>query len=41
MINPAHPEFASKVHWGLHEPVFWDGRLFNSKRSRVAVVGVA
>jgi RES domain-containing protein len=29
MINPAHPEFAAKVHVGLHEPVYWDGRLFN------------
>ncbi len=29
MINPAHPEFAHKVRSSLHEPVYWDGRLFS------------
>jgi RES domain-containing protein len=29
LINPAHPEF-SLVEPGLHEPVFWDRRLFGS-----------
>ena len=27
LINPAHPEFAS-IRASLHEPVFWDSRLF-------------
>jgi len=27
LINPAHPEFAT-IHASLHEPVFWDRRLF-------------
>ncbi|TLX08239.1 RES family NAD+ phosphorylase [Rhizobium sp. MHM7A] len=27
LINPAHPEFAS-ITASLHEPVFWDRRLF-------------
>jgi len=27
LINPAHAEFA-EVECGLHEPVFWDRRLF-------------
>ena len=29
LINPAHPEFRS-VEAGLHQPVFWDRRLFGS-----------
>ena len=29
LINPAHPEF-SGVEPGLHEPVFWDRRLFGA-----------
>lgn len=28
MINPAHPEFAARVRWSLHQPVYWDDRLF-------------
>lgn len=27
LINPAHPEFVG-VETGLHEPVYWDRRLF-------------
>ena len=27
LINPAHPEFAD-IATSLHEPVFWDARLF-------------
>ena len=27
MINPAHPEFARLSH-SLHQPVFWDTRLY-------------
>jgi RES domain-containing protein len=27
LINPAHPQFAS-IEPSLHEPVFWDRRLF-------------
>lgn len=27
LINPAHPEFA-RVETSLHEPVYWDRRLF-------------
>ena len=27
LINPAHPEF-SDIRTSLHEPVFWDRRLF-------------
>ena len=29
LINPAHPEFRS-VEASLHQPVFWDRRLFGS-----------
>lgn len=29
VINPAHPEFGS-IKTSLHEPVWWDERLFNS-----------
>lgn len=29
LINPAHPEFSS-VEASLHQPVFWDRRLFGS-----------
>lgn len=29
LINPAHPEFAG-IQPSLHEPVFWDRRLFGS-----------
>lgn len=29
LINPAHPEFRH-ITTGLHEPVFWDRRLFGS-----------
>ena len=27
LINPEHPEFGRVTH-GLHQPVWWDGRLF-------------
>jgi RES domain-containing protein len=27
LINPAHPEF-SRIETSLHEPVYWDRRLF-------------
>lgn len=27
LINDAHPELA-RITYGLHEPVWWDGRLF-------------
>lgn len=27
MINPEHPDFPAVTH-GLHQPVWWDGRLF-------------
>lgn len=27
LINPAHPQFA-RIATSLHEPVFWDARLF-------------
>jgi RES domain-containing protein len=30
LINPAHPEFVS-VEPSLHEPVFWDWRLFGQR----------
>lgn len=29
LINPAHPEFLS-IQTSLHQPVFWDRRLFGS-----------
>jgi RES domain-containing protein len=29
LISPAHPDF-SKLEASLHEPVFWDRRLFGS-----------
>ncbi|WP_234051745.1 MULTISPECIES: RES family NAD+ phosphorylase [unclassified Xanthobacter] len=29
LINPAHPDFAM-ITAGLHEPVFWDRRLFGA-----------
>ncbi|PYE88372.1 RES family NAD+ phosphorylase [Phyllobacterium leguminum] len=29
LINPAHPEFAT-IEASLHEPVFWDRRLFGA-----------
>jgi len=29
LINPDHAEFPRKVRWGIHEPVYWDSRLFN------------
>jgi RES domain-containing protein len=29
LINPAHPQFAG-IEAGLHEPVYWDRRLFGS-----------
>ncbi|MBL8651390.1 MAG: hypothetical protein EKK31_05010 [Hyphomicrobiales bacterium] len=29
LINPAHPEF-STIASGLHQPVYWDRRLFGS-----------
>lgn len=29
LINPAHPEF-SRIETSLHEPVFWDRRLFGA-----------
>ncbi|CAN7632437.1 RES family NAD+ phosphorylase [Pararhizobium sp. LjRoot255] len=29
LINPAHPEFAM-IRAGLHQPVYWDRRLFGS-----------
>lgn len=29
LINPAHPDFAM-ITGGLHEPVFWDRRLFGA-----------
>ena len=29
IINPAHPDF-SKLEPGLHEPVYWDRRLFGA-----------
>jgi RES domain-containing protein len=29
LINPDHPEFPQIAH-GLHEPVWWDARLFGS-----------
>lgn len=29
LINPAHPEFPA-IETGLHEPVFWDRRLFGA-----------
>lgn len=29
LINPAHPEF-NNVEANLHEPVFWDRRLFGT-----------
>ena len=29
LINPAHPEFGT-IETSLHEPVFWDRRLFGS-----------
>ena len=29
LVNPAHPEFAT-VTTGLHEPVYWDARLFGA-----------
>lgn len=29
LINPAHPDFAG-IATGLHQPVFWDRRLFGS-----------
>lgn len=28
LINPAHPDF-SRVRHGLHQPVWWDDRLFS------------
>jgi RES domain-containing protein len=30
LINPEHPEFPRIVH-SLHQPIWWDSRLFNSK----------
>ena len=27
LINPAHPDFG-KIETSLHEPVYWDRRLF-------------
>jgi RES domain-containing protein len=30
LINPAHPDF-HQVECSLHEPVFWDKRLFGSR----------
>jgi RES domain-containing protein len=32
LINPAHQEFAS-LEPSLHEPVFWDRRLFNQPKT--------
>jgi RES domain-containing protein len=29
LINPAHPEF-SRLETSLHEPVYWDRRLFGA-----------
>jgi RES domain-containing protein len=29
LINPEHPEFPRITH-GLHQPVWWDLRLFES-----------
>jgi RES domain-containing protein len=29
LINPAHPEF-SRIETSLHEPVYWDRRLFGA-----------
>jgi len=29
LINPSHPEFA-QIETGLHEPVYWDRRLFGA-----------
>ncbi len=29
LINPDHPEFRHKIRWGLHEPVYWEKRLFD------------
>jgi RES domain-containing protein len=29
LINPAHPEFAM-IRASLHQPVYWDRRLFGS-----------
>lgn len=29
LINPEHPEFSGITH-GLHQPVWWDARLFAS-----------
>lgn len=29
LINPAHPEYPA-IETGLHEPVFWDRRLFGT-----------
>ncbi len=29
LINPAHPDFPS-METSLHEPVFWDRRLFGT-----------
>lgn len=31
LINPDHPEFSRITH-GLHQPVWWDARLFGSVR---------
>ena len=28
LINPAHPEL-SKIEYGLHQPIWWDSRLFS------------
>ncbi len=29
LVNPAHPEFSS-ITAGLHQPVYWDRRLFGA-----------
>jgi RES domain-containing protein len=29
LINPDHPEF-DKIETGLHQPVWWDRRLFEA-----------
>lgn len=29
LINPTHPDFA-KIHASLHQPVYWDRRLFEA-----------
>jgi hypothetical protein len=39
LINPAHREFAT-IHASLHEPVYWDRRLFGSYQVREGLFGL-